>query len=355
VADPRPKAPFITPSGHASRIRGAARRRHPAAARASVADPRIGDSSYNITKYQVTPYDGASRAVIGASTAGDGAYAVADPRPPTRPEAAPTTTASWSGEPRARHGSAHGWDNGRFSVADPRPQGLIGKDVNTYAQPGALRRGRLGADTGSVTAYGQADNGRWSIADRRVDLLPGLAEQLVCVIIARDGTWHRPFTTLELAALQSSTTPRTYLGARRPQRQRLARADRQRRALGRREGHGQRLRRLPAARVGRRELQAQPATASGSGSCRSRCRSTSADRCQRDHAGAPRRVWQHSPWYRFSLCVARSRRAARRWRVRPASSTLPRCAHRSLRRPRRAVRRRAGSRPYLPTHRVRWP
>ena len=38
-------------------------------------------------------------------------------------------------------------------------------------------------------------------------MLPALTEQLVCVIIARDGTWHRPFTTLDLAALQSLVNP----------------------------------------------------------------------------------------------------------------------------------------------------
>jgi hypothetical protein len=63
----------------------------------------------------------------------------------------------------------------------------------------------------SVTGYGQADNGRWSVADKRVDLLPALKEQLVCIIISLDGTWHRPFTTLELAALQSLYDPEDFL------------------------------------------------------------------------------------------------------------------------------------------------
>jgi hypothetical protein len=34
---------------------------------------------------------------------------------------------------------------------------------------------------------------------------------LVAVIRALDGTWHRPFTTLELAALQSLVDPEEYL------------------------------------------------------------------------------------------------------------------------------------------------
>jgi hypothetical protein len=41
--------------------------------------------------------------------------------------------------------------------------------------------------------------------------LPAATDRLVCVIVARDGTWHRPFTTLELAALQSLVDPEEHL------------------------------------------------------------------------------------------------------------------------------------------------
>jgi hypothetical protein len=37
--------------------------------------------------------------------------------------------------------------------------------------------------------------------------MPEIKEQLVAVIRSLDGTWHRPFTTLELAALQSLVDP----------------------------------------------------------------------------------------------------------------------------------------------------
>jgi hypothetical protein len=33
--------------------------------------------------------------------------------------------------------------------------------------------------------------------------LPAAQDRLVAVIRSQDGTWHRPFTTFELAALQS--------------------------------------------------------------------------------------------------------------------------------------------------------
>ena len=42
-------------------------------------------------------------------------------------------------------------------------------------------------------------------------MLPAATDNLVAVIAAEDGTWHRPFTTLELAALQSLVDPEEQL------------------------------------------------------------------------------------------------------------------------------------------------
>src|SRR3546814_8470692 len=47
----------------------------------AVADPRPAPREYSSRKYKVTPMETTSRAVIAASTTGEGAYAVADPRP----------------------------------------------------------------------------------------------------------------------------------------------------------------------------------------------------------------------------------------------------------------------------------
>jgi hypothetical protein len=62
----------------------------------------------------------------------------------------------------------------------------------------------MGQPSGAVSAAAGHDNGRWSVADPR---LPAASAKLVAVIRALDGTWHRPFTTLELAALQSLVDP----------------------------------------------------------------------------------------------------------------------------------------------------
>ncbi len=50
-------------------------------------------------------------------------------------------------------------------------------------------------------------DGPWSVADPRIDKMPAQDEKLVTIIRALDGTWHRPFTTMELAALQSLMDP----------------------------------------------------------------------------------------------------------------------------------------------------
>jgi site-specific DNA-cytosine methylase len=184
----------------------------PSAGGLGVADPRPPDGAYT-SKYRVTGYDEAAGTVIAASTTGQGACAVADPRcqwsanahtsklrviPYDQP--ANTITGSAS--------SSHGFTSGAMSVADPRPEAFRdGREV--YVTGGHYGVVPWNDRSGAVTASGQHDNGPWSVADpREVDgeALEGLPEpntQLVAVIRALDGTWHRPFTTLELAALQS--------------------------------------------------------------------------------------------------------------------------------------------------------
>lgn len=125
-----------------------------------VADPRAGTDWNGASKYHVTPFDKPANTVIASSTTGSGAFAVADPRPE-----------SFKG----------------------------GRDV--YITGGHYGVVPWDAPSGAVTGSGQHDNGRWSVADPRE--LPAPKEQLIAIIRSLDGTWHRPFTTLELAALQA--------------------------------------------------------------------------------------------------------------------------------------------------------
>ncbi|MCO7555101.1 DNA cytosine methyltransferase [Metapseudomonas otitidis] len=218
----------------------------------SVADPRAQPSaSWNhgqsFGKYPVTEWNDHAGTVIAASTTGQGAFAVADPRPTgvrhnnvfrvvSMDQHAGTVT------------SGHGPSSGGQAVADPRYHnwhpGASSRKLNvvpwagtagtvtgsqqvasgalSIADPRALHRtkgdayltgghyGVVGFDqsAGAVSASARYDNGRWSVADPR---MPAADERLTCIIQSLDGTWHRPFTTLELAALQSLVDPEEQL------------------------------------------------------------------------------------------------------------------------------------------------
>jgi site-specific DNA-cytosine methylase len=204
----------------------------------SVADPRVAEHpSYSHSGFRVVDWPEKAGTVTGASAPGSSAQAVADPRCPGVLHNTAFRIVRWADHAQAVTGGT-GANGG--AVADPRPTGdLFGKYAVTpweaasgtvisgsttgqgayaVADPRAglhphrgayLSGGHYGvtpwsAPAGAVSAAACHDNGRWSVADPR---LPESTDHLVAVIQALDGTWHRPFTTLELAALQSLFDP----------------------------------------------------------------------------------------------------------------------------------------------------
>jgi site-specific DNA-cytosine methylase len=215
---------------------------------AAVADPRLAialpSSSDNPNrhhnKYRIVAWHRPVTTVIGATRPGSGALCVADPRllSPLRPgeerRAAfarwdvrsweqPSLTVAGSGtnsafgvaDPRTRFGHCDRvtpWDrpagtvthsrapsSGAIAVAD---SGVQGTDAGLRCRPWE-NSGFYGviswqAAAATVTGSASVDNGRFAVADPRK--APPVDRLLV--IIADDGTWHRPLTTLELAALQ---------------------------------------------------------------------------------------------------------------------------------------------------------
>lgn len=111
---------------------------------------------------------------------------------------------------------------GTFAVADPR-SGLDRGKGDDYLSAGHYGVIPWTETCGAVSAAAGHDNGRWSVADPRLNdaerpsttaekiNIPAAGDKLVAVIRALDGTWHRPFTTLELAVLQSLVDPEDYL------------------------------------------------------------------------------------------------------------------------------------------------
>lgn len=180
----------------------------------AVADPRPAPrDDYKQTKYRVTGYEEAAGTVIAASTTGNGAFAVADPRPGYGEGAHQNILAvtDWDESSKTVTGARH-VAGGALSVADPRPVGL-NQNREHYKTGGHYGVVPWDENSGAVPAFGKYDRGAWSVADPRGgagdigDTLPQPNDRLVAVIRALDGTWHRPFTTLELAALQSLVDP----------------------------------------------------------------------------------------------------------------------------------------------------
>ncbi len=172
----------------------------------SVADPRHHGPAKHSNEFRIVRYDAAARAVTGAHGTGQ---CVADPRggPDASKLHGKYHTARWG---EHAHAVIAGNANGAFSVADPRP-GLARERGDHYQTAGHYGVAAWDKHVGAVSASACHDNGSWSVADPRQ--LPAANDKLVCRIIAEDGTWHRPFTTLELAALQSLYDPDDYAEA----------------------------------------------------------------------------------------------------------------------------------------------
>lgn len=187
----------------------------------AVADPRTGysDRSPNQNKLAVTDWDGPCKTVTGANQPQRGALSVADPRShssfkgkgkyqvtPFNAHAATVISGSTTG-------------HGAFAVADPRPAWERQKGDH-YLTGGHFGVIPWAASANTVAGTARQDNGFNSVADPRELVmhpfeglwrLPEAADQVVCVIRALDNTWHRPFTTLELAALQGLVEPEEFL------------------------------------------------------------------------------------------------------------------------------------------------
>ncbi|MCE7525153.1 DNA cytosine methyltransferase [Alloalcanivorax xenomutans] len=179
----------------------------------SVADPRYAGQDYGA--YGVLDWQSSTGVVTGQRSPGQGRFSVADPRPPRGPLFSKYAVTPWT----ANTGTVIGGDDaGAYAVSDPRPTMQRGKGDH-YLTGGHYGVVPWTASTGAVSASACHDNGHWSVADPRGlaeqalegEYLPAATDRLVAMIQSLDGTWHRPFTTLELAALQGLMDPEEQL------------------------------------------------------------------------------------------------------------------------------------------------
>lgn len=193
--------------------------------------PQAGNPNMHQGKYEVRGWDEPTGTVTGASRPGSGGQSVADPRAPAFfgnvlrvvpwGEPAGTITSSPSpssgavavADPRVKTAYPHGYGvlgwqqpsftvaggtmpgQGAYSVADPR--------LDRWAIVGLIPVDEVrGTVTGTIaTPFAIVDPSRDGpplMVVRDIAKAPPAAP----VILAADGTWHRPLTTLELAVLQ---------------------------------------------------------------------------------------------------------------------------------------------------------
>ena len=170
--------------------------------RSSVADPRVNKVRREGSLGVQSP-NGTSTSVIGALRVHNWPAGYADPRINCTPRAgvygvqgADVTSPTVVGN--ARH------DNGRWSYADVR--------LAHTPRRGTMGVGGWATPTHTVIGDSRSNKGQ-NVADPRPPIVVGeteidLVSRKPChlVIEAEDGTWHRPLTTLELAAIQGFPT-----------------------------------------------------------------------------------------------------------------------------------------------------
>jgi site-specific DNA-cytosine methylase len=212
VADPRFEQSARWHDGQAYGVRSwsdssgtIAGQQNPGQGAYSIADPRCPNVKHN-NCFRVVRWTGPSGTVTGGGHPSAGGQCVADPRPEWDGRHGHLHVCAWDSKSRTITAGGKGVQGGYLSVADPRS----GMDAQREAY---LTGGHYGVvpwdgTAGAVSAAACHDNGRWSVADPR---MPAATDNLVAVIRAEDNTWHRPFTTLELAALQSLVDPEEQL------------------------------------------------------------------------------------------------------------------------------------------------
>ncbi|CAM3724027.1 DNA cytosine methyltransferase [Pseudomonas wadenswilerensis] len=171
----------------------------------SVADPRAKSGALQYQQYGVRRWEDSSGAMIGVKSPGQGTFSVADLRRAAGGFGKYLVTPYAGTAGTVIAGSTTG--QGAFAVQDPRP-GMRRSKGDAYLTGGHYGVVDWNGQAGAVSASAMHDNGRWSVADPR---MPAANDRLTCVITSLDGTWHRPFTTLEMAAIQSLVEPEEQL------------------------------------------------------------------------------------------------------------------------------------------------
>jgi len=174
----------------------------------SVADPRYRQAAnwHHGQQFGVISWNDSSPTIPGQTMPGQGTFSVADPRPNWNRHSGNYRVIPFNQPAGTIIAGGKGVQGGQQSVADPRILHR-GKGDN-YLTGGHYGVIPFDQHCGAIAASSRYDSGRFSVADPRI---PAAGDRLTCIIRSLDGTWHRPFTTLEKAALQSLVEPEEQL------------------------------------------------------------------------------------------------------------------------------------------------
>jgi site-specific DNA-cytosine methylase len=174
----------------------------------SVADPRYRQAANwnHGQQFGVIRWNESSPTIPGQTMPGQGTFSVADPRPNWNRHSGNYRVIPFNQPAGTIIAGGKGVQGGQQSVADPRILHR-GKGDN-YLTGGHYGVIPFDQHCGAIAASSRYDSGRFSVADPRI---PSAGDRLTCIIRSLDGTWHRPFTTLEKAALQSLVEPEEQL------------------------------------------------------------------------------------------------------------------------------------------------
>jgi len=167
-----------------------------------IADQKINNMGDHSGKMAVQDYDDTARTVTAVDArVGSGAQCLADPRPGENKRFGSNVyMQEWSRPARTVIGSSD-VQTGAGLIADQSFMSAKhkGGDWQNGGQYGVAPWTK---PSNTVAAKAKHDTGFWSVQDVRG--IPGPLDRPdpVPLIIALDGTWHRPLTTLELAVLQ---------------------------------------------------------------------------------------------------------------------------------------------------------
>lgn len=157
-----------------------------------VSDPRV-NTKLHPDSYGVQDWEATAKTVRSANRIMQAAGSVSDPRVPNRPGRYTDQYRMQAVDgPAATVTGSTDVQNGAQLIADPRIKSAPRADTMGVQEWGTTAK----TVTGSMDVHA----GAAAVADPRI---PADNEQGVWMIIAQDGTWHRPLTTYELAMLQS--------------------------------------------------------------------------------------------------------------------------------------------------------